>query len=308
MPDVPHRRSPWWQRTGTARGRTATLAWAAGGREDAALTLVCSNGLGVSTFFWDYVGSYFSDRHRIVVWDYPGHGASARPVDPSLITIEGLADDLAMVMDAAGVDQGVLLGHSLGTQVILEAYHRHRDRVRALVPILGSYGRTAETLFDPRFGWFIFRLAYFLGTRLTWPTQLALEAVMSRRRTWHALRLSGLVHPDLCRREDFVPYMEHMAHQDVVVFVEMLRAAQAHDAQHILPTIDVPTLIMAGERDVFTPRHLSTQMAGLIPNAELLEIPRGSHAALVEQPDLINLRLEKFFRDHLGSIGHRRGA
>jgi len=82
----------------------------------------------------------------------------------------------------------------------------------------------------------------------------------------------------------------------------MLRAAQAHDASDMLPTIRVPTLVIAGERDVFTPRHLSVQMAGRIPNAEMLEIPRGSHAALVEQPELINLRIEKFIRAHWPSV------
>ena len=75
----------------------------------------------------------------------------------------------------------------------------------------------------------------------------------------------------------------------------MVRAAQEHDAADMLGNILCPALIVAGERDLFTPRHLSLEMAQRIPRAELLEIPRGSHAALIEQPELINLRLEKFF-------------
>jgi hypothetical protein len=35
----------------------------------------------------------------------------------------------------------------------------------------------------------------------------------------------------------------------------------------------------------------------------MLEIPRGSHAALIEQPELINLRLEKFLRTHFADAG-----
>ena len=304
MPDRPQRRSPWWRTSGTAHSALdCSLAWAAGGSADAALTLVCSNGLGVSTFFWDYIGSYFSDRHRVVVWDYPGHGASGRPPDPALATMPGLADDLVAVMDAAEVGSAVLLGHSLGCQVILEAYRRHPDRVRGLVPILGAPGRPAETLFHPRFGRIIYRLAYELGTRASSLVEVALESWLNRKEAWPLIRLSGLVHPDLCRREDFQPYLDHLAHQDPVVFVEMLRAAQAHDASDMLGTITVPTLVVAGERDLFTPRHLSVQMAGRIPNAEMLEIPRGSHAALIEQPELINLRLEKFLRTHFADAG-----
>lgn len=299
VPDRPHRRSPWWRTSGAAPSTLdCTLAWAAGGPEDAPLTLVCCNGLGVSTFFWDHIGTYFSDRHRIVVWDYPGHGASDRPRDPALATMSGLADDLAAVMDAAAVNDAVLLGHSLGCQVILEAYRRHPNRVRGLIPILGAPGRPAETLFHPRFGRWIYRLAYELGTRVPSVIEVGLESMLPRKELWPVVRLSGLVHPDLCSREEIQPYLDHMSHQDVRVFVEMLRAAQEHDASDMLATIRVPTLVIAGERDVFTPRHLSVQMAGRIPNAEMLEIPRGSHAALVEQPELINLRIEKFLNAH----------
>jgi len=74
----------------------------------------------------------------------------------------------------------------------------------------------------------------------------------------------------------------------------MARAAQEHDAGNLLGEIRAPTLVVAGERDLFTPRHLSVEMSTRIPDADLLEIPRGSHAALIEQPELINLRLEKF--------------
>jgi len=302
MPDRPHRRSPWWRTSGTARSNLdCSLAWAAGGPDDAPLTLVCCNGLGVSTFFWDYIGSYFSDRFRVVVWDYPGHGASGLPPEPARTTMPGLADDLAAVMDAARVDGAVLLGHSLGCQVILEAYRRHPERVRALIPVLGAPGRPAETLFHPRFGRIIYRVAYELGTRASSVVELTLKSGLKRREVWPLIRWSGLVHPDLCRRQDFQPYLDHLSHQDPVVFVEMLRAAQAHDASDLLETVDVPTLVIAGERDLFTPRHLSVQMAGRIPNAEMLEIPRGSHAALIEQPELINLRIEKFLRERLGA-------
>jgi len=166
---------------------------------------MCTNGLGVSTFFWDHIGAYFSARHRVVVWDFPGHGASTRPADPSLFTMPGLADDLVEVMDRAGVEQAVLLGHSLGCQVILEATRRHPDRVAGLIPILGAPGRPAETLFHPRFGKLIYRLAYELGTRIPKAVEVALESSMTRPEAWPIIRLSGLVHPDLCRREDLQP-------------------------------------------------------------------------------------------------------
>ncbi|MGF1510912.1 MAG: alpha/beta fold hydrolase [Myxococcota bacterium] len=299
MPDIIRRRAGWWQRTGSVLASDGVpVAYALGGPPEQ-LSLVCCNGLGVSTFFWNYLGEYFTHRFQVVVWDYRGHGSSGRPRNPQNLTIAALVDDLIRVMDSCGVQQAVLLGHSLGTQVILEAWHRHPDRVKALVPILGAPGRPADTLLDPRVGQALFRLVYLLGTQAPEAVQLTLRATLHRNLTWHLIRRSGLVHPDLCRPEDIEPYLEHLSRQDIEVFAEMLRAAQEHDATPFLSQIAVPTLVVAGERDLFTPRHLSIEMATRIQGAELLEIPRGSHAALVEQPELINLRLEKFLTERV---------
>ena len=61
-----------------------------------------------------------------------------------------------------------------------------------------------------------------------------------------------------------------------------------------LPHVDVPTLIVAGTDDTFTPYWLSEEMHARIPGSELLTVPGGTHVAPIEHPELITLRLEKF--------------
>ena len=295
--DYPKKRAPWWRTTGTALAADGTpLAFALGGPPNAP-ALVCCNGVGVSTFFWDYVAEYFTPAHRVLVWDYRGHGASGVSQNLHELTLANIADDLARVMDAADIQRAVILGHSMGCQVILEFHRLFPHRTAALVPMLGAYGKPADTFLDPRVGPTLFRTAYAIGTRIPQLLGVGLRAGLRQPLTWQMTRRSGLVHPDLARKQDLDPYMDHMARLNPQVFLEFVRAAQAHDAGPELADIEVPTLVVAGELDMFTPRHLSVEMAGRIPNAELLEIPRGSHAALIEQPELINLRLEKFIRE-----------
>ncbi len=297
--DYPKKRAPWWRTTGTALADDGTpLAFALGGPPDGP-ALVCCNGVGVSTFFWDYLAESFTATHRVLVWDYRSHGGSGATPNLSTLTIADIADDLAAVMDSAGIDRAIVLGHSMGCQVVLEFYHRYPHRTEALVPMLGSFGRPADTFLDSWVGPAIFRTAYAIGTRVPKLVEMGLRASLRQPLTWQMTRRSGLVHPDLARKEDVDPYLEHMARLDPRVFLEFVRAAQEHDAGPLLPNIEVPTLVVAGERDLFTPRYLSVEMAGRIPRAELLEIPRGSHAALIEQPELINLRLEKFIRENV---------
>jgi pimeloyl-ACP methyl ester carboxylesterase len=102
------------------------------------------------------------------------------------------------------------------------------------------------------------------------------------------------VHPDLCPREEFEPYFAHLSQLDLRGYFALARDLLSHDASDLLAQIAVPVLVVAGERDLFTPAARSREMAARIPGAELLVLREGSHAALVEQPELLALTLEKF--------------
>jgi pimeloyl-ACP methyl ester carboxylesterase len=124
-------------RVGTATApEGAVLHWRAQG--EGKVALLASNGIGISTFFWRHLGQYFAGTHTFVTWDYRGHGLSPVPQGPEDLTIALCARDLFTVLDRAGFQEAVLLGHSMGSQVILEAYRSHFQRVLALVPILGA--------------------------------------------------------------------------------------------------------------------------------------------------------------------------
>jgi pimeloyl-ACP methyl ester carboxylesterase len=111
---------------------------------------------------------------------------------------------------------------------------------------------------------------------------------------FEAVRALGIVHPDLCPREEFEPYFEHLSQLDLRGYFALARDLLTHDASDLLEQITVPVLVVAGERDLFTPLARSRELASRIPGAELLVLRQGSHAALVEQPELVALTLEKF--------------
>ena len=199
MVDLPRRRAPWWSHSGTCVAEDGTpLAFAYGGPEDS-VPIVCCNGVGVSTFFWDYVGEHFVKDHRIVVWDYRGHGASGDLPPQTRITMPDIAQDLARVMDACEVEQAVLLGHSMGCQVILEFARLFPQRVAGLVPILGAYGRPADTFIDPRVGQAAYKTAYKVATKFPGLVSTGMRLTLRRPVMWQAARWSGLVHPDLAK-------------------------------------------------------------------------------------------------------------
>jgi len=260
--------------------------------------IVFCNGLGVSTGFWGYIIRYFERTSSIITWDYRGHGKSAPAESMEGWTIQNTVDDLLMVLDDAGIDKAVLVGHSMGVQVILEAHRMAPDRVAGLIPICGSYGDPLKTFFNFPMADRVFNVLHYIGVNRAWAIQPITRLAVKLPIAFDVAKLF-LIDKQLAKREDFRDYLKHLGELDLRVFFHMARAAADHSARDHLPHVQCPVLVIGGENDVFTPFHLCETMVREIPDAQLLKIRRGSHAALVEQPDLINLRIEKFFREKL---------
>ena len=70
------------------------------------------------------------------------------------------------------------------------------------------------------------------------------------------------------------------------------------DQRDVLPTIDVPTLLLWGELDVRSPLTVARQFADAIPHAELVVIPGAGHASNLERPGEFNDAVRVFCRAH----------
>ena len=78
----------------------------------------------------------FSKRSRVIALDLPGHGQSDKPEVP--YTMDLFASAVDAVMRDAGVERGVLVGHSIGTPVIRQFYRKYPQKVLALVIVDGA--------------------------------------------------------------------------------------------------------------------------------------------------------------------------
>jgi pimeloyl-ACP methyl ester carboxylesterase len=274
----------------------------AGGSGVGAPPVVLSDGIGCDGFAWKYLQPHLAERHRVLHWHYRGHGRSGLPEDPARIDIPAHARDLIALLDHHEIDRAVLVGHSMGTQVSLEAYRHAPARVAGLVLVCGSYGRVTAT---------------FHGSdvlKLVLPG--IIEAVEKNRGLARALwgripsglafklaRLSGEVDVSSIREEDFRWYMDHVSAMEPSLFLSMLKLAGEHSAEDLLAAIETPTLVVAAERDTFTPPELAKHMAEAIPEAELLFLEGASHAAPIEREAVIAERIERFLADRVaGSL------
>ncbi len=274
------------------------LAYTVAG-EPGPVDFALADGIGCDGFIWRYIEPLLTERGRVLHLHMRGHGRSAAPRDPDHIGMDALADDWGALFTACGTRKAIVVGHSMGVQVALETWHRHPDRVAGLVLICGSFENPVGTFHDGRALQRVLPLlqgAAKLGGR-------ALERAWSRLVklpvSFHVARLTE-IHPDLTRRRDFEPYLEHLAAMNPSLFFRMLGRAAEHTARPYLQDIDVPVLVVAGSDDKFTPARLSDEMATRIRDARLLVCPEGTHTAPIEHPTLVNLHLGRFVDAVLG--------
>jgi pimeloyl-ACP methyl ester carboxylesterase len=253
--------------------------------------------VGCDGFVWKYLIPHLEDKYRIVHYNYRGHGKSESPANIENLGIEECVEDLKAVLDDAGVDRpAVLAGHSMGVQVVLEFWHRYPEHVLALIPVTGSYGKAIDHVHDSGLAKQFFPLVKYAATNFSpLVKEFWKRAVHSDFAFLYATKFE--INKDLIKKDDFFPYLEHLSRMDPLVFLRTVEGAARHTAEPFLHEITVPTLIVAGEADKFTPYWLSRRMHTMIPDSQLLTLPMGSHTGPIELPELTNLRIEKFLEE-----------
>lgn len=238
--------------------------------------LVLLHGWGLHGGLFAPLLPALTPRHRVAVVDLPGHGNSP-PVVP--YTLDALTDAVAATIDTPAT----VLGWSMGGLVALRLARRHPRCVARLVLVCTSprfvagdewpHAMDAQTL--ARFGDEL-AVAY----RLTLQRFLSLQVQGSEdgRRTLAALR-GALFARGEPAREALAAGLDILARTD-------LRAA--------VPALDVPALVVTGQRDALTPTGAGAWLARALPRASHVEIAGAAHAPFLSHPQEFNAALEAF--------------
>ncbi len=277
------------------RAQACTSA-ASDGRRSPVTTLF-TDGILCDGFIYRYLWDDLGDLCNVAHWHFRGHGRSSAPAVRGNIDVEHHASDLNTVRSALAHPEVVLVGHSFGTQVALEAYRQRPERVRALILLCGADGRITYTFKGS--DQLAVRLPKFAGFVARHPTltRSLLSRLPGKVATYIA-RYTGDVDARTLQPPDMHAYFEHLSTLDPELMLEMVRLAGEYSAREWLSEVDVPVLVVAGERDTFIPPEVSEEMASQLPGATFCTIPGATHAAPIEHPELLKLRVEKFLRDH----------
>jgi pimeloyl-ACP methyl ester carboxylesterase len=217
--------------------------------------------------------------YRAVAWDMPGYGDSPAitPYD-----MAGLARALVALLDALHADRAVLLGHSMGAMVALEAVARTPARVAGLVLSAGSpaFGK-------PDGAW----QQVFLGDRLGPLDQGKTMADVAQR-------LVPSMIGEGWSPEGVALATATMSRVSPATYRAALHALMGFDRRESLAGIRVPTLAIAGACDSAAPPAVMEKMAARIPGARYVVLAGAGHLANMEQPQVFNAAVLAFLHQH----------
>ena len=228
--------------------------------------LVLLHPFPLNHHFWDALVPSLSVRHRVITPDLRGHGQSELGNGPA--TMDKHAADLLRLCQAEGIDKATLVGVSIGGYALFEFWRRHAELFAALV--LSN-------------------------------TRAAAETQESRA---HRLRLA-----DQVLREGTAAFIEDMLgkvlgtstrsdHPEVITAARLMMQTMSAegiagvqrgmavrpDSTETLSTINVPTLVIAGDEDTI-PLSEAELMNQRIPASRLHTISPAGHYAAMEKPE-----------------------
>ncbi len=263
--------------------------------------MLTAHGLVSSSHHWQFFTPHFAATRPVLTWDYRGHGGLPAPRAPETVTVGQFADDAHAVWRASGQPPAVVTGLSFGVQVALEIWRRHPEMVRALVLICGTPGHPLDRVSAAAgLRRAVVGLMRWLGERPQLGDRLlaALRGPGGVRVARELAYLSGGAHRDQCPPEMLDGLFAHVAALSPALIGHVTAAYLDHSAVDVLPTITVPTLIIAGDRDQLTPVATSERMQRAIAGSRLVVFPGHTHLVQVEQPRAVHATIDAFLADH----------
>ena len=259
---------------------------------NAATPLVVAGAVGADLSVWRRTLARLVQDRPVITWDLRGLHSSG-VARSNRLDAGAHAEDGIAVTDSYEVDRFHLAGWSTGARIALEIAHRYPERVASLMLVCGTDGYSLSgglrhleiTSVLPTVTGVAKHFASYLGG--------VLRTVTSRPELAGLVRQSGLVGPT-ADTAALVDMLRSMADCDPQVLLATYEAVAGDSAPELLKEIEPATLLIAGERDPFTPLRRMEEAAESIPAATLTVYERATHYLPIEFPDLLAEDLNDF--------------
>ena len=219
---------------------------------------------------WILQTRYFAHHgFNVLALDLPGHGRSK---GPALTSVEAMAAWLLAVMDGAGAGKAMLIGHSMGSLIALEASHLAPERVTRLAMIGTTYPMNVSDA--------------LLGTaKNNEPAAIDMVNIFSH---------SSMAQKPSCPGPGFYTMggsrrlMQRMSqiNPEQLFYTDFFACNAYANGQVAGEAVTCPVLFIFGSKDMMTPARSTKSLTTAIAHGKVVTVDAG-HALMAEQPDAV---------------------
>jgi pimeloyl-ACP methyl ester carboxylesterase len=246
---------------------------------------------------WHYQVKFLSQRYQVIMLDYRGHHQSPIPQEHDHLSIDACVNDIRAVVEELKLDKPSLVGHSWGTQLLVRAYDLYPEMFGNLITVNGFASNPIAGMFGTNLPTAAFELLKKGYEQLPETSSYLWKKVVYNPLAIWFTQAAGGFNPQLTAIKDIEVYLKGVASMNVEVFIKLFDAMISYDGRAVTDRIDVPTLIIAGEKDFVTPLKYQEALHKRIKGSEYTKVPFGSHCSMLDMPEFVNMRIEKFLKD-----------
>ena len=243
--------------------------------------LIFLHGIGGNKDNWNLNFPMLSKHFLCVAWDARGYGESEDYKGE--LSFDDITNDLLSIYNFFNKKKAHIIGLSMGGQIACLFYEKYPDKVKSMV------------LCDTHFGLGNLKkkeINRFIESR----KKPLLEGLEPKD---IALPVSKSLVGNLSNKVAINELVSSMSKLHKESYLKTIDASMYTFHDHIFPQIDVPTLILVGEKDSLTPPSMAFKIHKLIKNSKFSIIKDAGHLINIEKPKAFNYKVLEFLKNFL---------
>jgi pimeloyl-ACP methyl ester carboxylesterase len=274
-----------------------------------ARTAILTSGIGCGPVFMTKLACELARDHRVVYWDYRGHGESDPAPRHCGYRIQDHARDLDCVVRTFSPSlHPVMIGFSMGVQVSVEWTRQRPARAAAHVFMLGVPRNPMHRtmVLRKRAARVADGIARGAGPLLNL-LQPASRAALRTPLTYLLARSLGVIRQG-CPLGEFSDFVRYATAVPFDAYVRCCAGVLEHDGTDAFMRLQEPVLMMAGQHDVFIDFDECRAFASALPNARFEALSCASHAGSIEYGTYVGGRVRAFVESQIKVTNPREAA
>lgn len=241
--------------------------------------LIFLHGFLETQYIWDEFAPLFDKDHQVLTLDLPGHGLTGfNPIENSM---DFCADVIFETMKLLSFEKASFIGHSMGGYVAIRFAQKYADKCESIALInSGPFADSQEKKSDR-----LREIEVIKAGKILSLTALSIPKMFAES---NLKKFSSKI-------DEIIEITEVHDPSGIISSIKGLMSRD--DSLEFLKSLQIPALMVAGERDRFINIDKIEYLKEELPNFKFVILKESGHIAFIEEKDKVELLLRDFFEN-----------